>query len=49
MWKKILAVLKDLGKAAANYVKDIIKDNNIIAITGGSTIKEVVEAFPKVK
>ena len=29
-------------------MKNIIKDNDIIAITGGSTIKEVVEAFPKV-
>ena len=42
------ATLKELGKAAANYVKNIIKDSDIIAITGGSTIKEVVEAFPKV-
>lgn len=41
-------VLKELGKAASSYVKDIIKDNSIIAITGGSTIKELVEAFPKV-
>ncbi|MCE9654081.1 sugar-binding transcriptional regulator [Clostridium celatum] len=42
------SVLKELGKAAANYAKNIIKDKDIIAITGGSTIKEVVEAFPKV-
>ena len=42
------ATLKELGKAAANYMKNIIKNNDIIAITGGSTIKEVVEAFPKV-
>ena len=41
-------VLKDLGKAAANYVKNIIENDNVIAITGGSTIKEVVEAFPKI-
>ncbi len=41
-------VLKDLGKACANYVKDVIKDNSIIALTGGSTLKEVVEAFPRV-
>lgn len=40
-------ILKELGKAAANYAKSIIKDNNTIAITGGSTIKELVEAFPK--
>lgn len=42
------SILKDLGKACANYVKDIIKDNDIIALTGGSTIREVVEAFPKI-
>ena len=40
-------ILKDLGKACAAYVKDIIHDNCIIALTGGSTIKEVVEAFPR--
>ena len=42
------ATFKELGKAATNYIKNIIKDNDIIAITGGSTIKEVVEEFPKV-
>ncbi|NRT60351.1 central glycolytic genes regulator [Clostridium saccharoperbutylacetonicum] len=41
-------VLKDLGKACANYVKDVLKDDSIIALTGGSTLKEVVEAFPKI-
>ena len=41
-------VIKELGKAAANYGKKIIKSNDIIAITGGSTLKEVVEAFPKI-
>ncbi|MGG7177975.1 sugar-binding transcriptional regulator [Clostridium paraputrificum] len=40
-------ILKDLGKACSNYVKDIIKDNDIIALTGGSTLKEVIEAFPR--
>ena len=42
------SAVKELGKAAANYVKSIIKDKDIIAITGGSTVKEVVEAFPKI-
>ena len=41
-------IIKELGKAAANYGKKIIKNNDIIAITGGSTVKEVVEAFPKI-
>ena len=42
------SVLKELGKAAANYATGIIKDNTIIALTGGSTVKEVVENFPKI-
>lgn len=45
--KKNKTILKDLGKATANYLKSIIKDNNIIALTGGNTIKEFVEAVPK--
>jgi len=45
--KKNKTILKDLGKATANYLKTIIRDNNIIAITGGNTIKEFVEAVPK--
>ena len=40
-------ILKDLGKACSNYLKDIIKDDYIIALTGGSTLKEVIEAFPR--
>lgn len=41
-------ILKDLGKATANYLKKIIKDNDIIALTGGNTIREFVEAFPQI-
>ncbi|MBZ9689022.1 sugar-binding transcriptional regulator [Clostridium estertheticum] len=41
------SVLKELGKVAASYAMDIIKDNSIIAITGGSTVKQVVEGFTK--
>lgn len=41
-------ILKDLGKACANYLKEVIRDNYIVAITGGSTLKEVVEAFSTV-
>lgn len=45
--KKNKSILKDIGKATANYLKSIIRDNNIIALTGGDTIKEFVEAVPK--
>lgn len=43
------SVLKDIGKAASNYLKKIIKNNSIIALTGGSSVKEVVEAFEGVR
>lgn len=36
----------ELGKAAANYLKQILKDDIIISLTGGRTIKEVVDSFP---
>ncbi|KZL90151.1 sugar-binding transcriptional regulator [Clostridium magnum] len=41
-------IINEIGRAAANYVKEIIKDNSIIAITGGSTIKEVIDNVPKI-
>lgn len=41
-------VLSELGKAASSYVKDLMKDNSIIALTGGSTIKAVIDNVPKV-
>lgn len=41
-------ILKELGKATANYLKTIIKSDSIIALTGGTTIKAFVEAFPKI-
>lgn len=47
--KKNKSILKDIGKATANYLKSIIRDNNIIALTGGNTIKEFVEAVPKMR
>lgn len=40
-------IIKELGKACSSYVKNIIKDDMIIALTGGSTLKEVIETFPK--
>lgn len=41
-------IINELGKVAAQYISGIIKDNYTIALTGGSTIKEVVDNFPKV-
>lgn len=41
------SVLKEIGKAAASYAMGIIKDNTVIALTGGTTVKEVVDNFSK--
>ncbi|KIE46176.1 putative sugar-binding domain protein [Clostridium argentinense CDC 2741] len=42
------AVLNELGKIASNYVKNILKDGIIISLTGGNTVKEIVDNFPKI-
>lgn len=42
-------VIKELGRVAANYLRSSITDNSIIALTGGSTVKEVVDNMPKVQ
>lgn len=40
-------VMDEIGRAAANYVKGIINDNEIIALTGGTTVKGFVDNYPK--
>ncbi len=40
-------ILKELGKATANYVKTIIKNNDIIALTGGILLKNLLKHFLK--
>lgn len=40
------SVMKDLGKAAAAYVRSILTNDSIITLTGGTTMKEVVDNFP---
>lgn len=40
-------IMRELGKSAANYLKSLIKDDSIIALTGGYTIKEVVDNMPR--
>ncbi|KYH29074.1 MULTISPECIES: sugar-binding transcriptional regulator [Clostridium] len=39
--------LEELGKTAANFIKSILKDKNIIALTGGKSIKKMVDNMPK--
>lgn len=40
-------ILKEAGRAGANYVKNLISDNQIIAVTGGSSVRELVNSMPK--
>ncbi len=40
-------VIKEIGRAAANFLKVTLKSGHTIALTGGSTIKEVIDNFPK--
>ncbi len=41
-------VMNELGRTAANYLKSVIRDKSIIAITGGFTVKEVIDNVPKI-
>ncbi|MFC6323548.1 sugar-binding transcriptional regulator [Companilactobacillus baiquanensis] len=35
------SIIKSLGKAGAEYLEDIVKDNDIIGVTWGFTLKEI--------
>ncbi|NEZ47108.1 sugar-binding transcriptional regulator [Clostridium niameyense] len=43
-----ITVKNELGKVAANYLRGILTSGNIIAVTGGTTVKEVVDNMPKI-
>ncbi len=38
--------LSTLGRTVADYLKSIVKDNNIIGVTGGTTMSYVAEEMP---
>jgi central glycolytic genes regulator len=39
-------VLKEMGRVAAQYIRTVISDGDVMAVTGGTTIAEVAKAFP---
>lgn len=41
-------VLKEMGRVAAGYVKNLIQDDSIISLTGGSSVAQVIENFPRI-
>lgn len=40
-------VLEEMGKSAAVHLKAILKDKNVIALTGGTSVKKMVDNMPK--
>lgn len=40
-------VLDEMGKSAANYLKELLKDRMIIALTGGTSVKKMVDNMSK--
>lgn len=43
-----ITVLKEMGRLAANYIKTLVTANSIIALTGGTSVAQVVDNFPKI-
>lgn len=41
-------VLKEMGRIAGAYIKRLIGDHSIIALTGGTSVEQVVDSFPRV-
>lgn len=41
-------ILKEMGRVGAQYLKNIIQDNQIIAVAGGSSVGELVNNMPKI-
>lgn len=44
-----ISVQKELGRAAATYLMQIISKDSIIAVTGGSTMASVAKSLPQAK
>ncbi|WP_066824598.1 sugar-binding transcriptional regulator [Clostridium tepidiprofundi] len=40
-------VLKDMGKVASDYLKTILRDDIVISITGGSSVREIADSMQK--
>ncbi|MGL4762924.1 MAG: sugar-binding transcriptional regulator [Sarcina sp.] len=43
------SILPDLGKAASAYTSKTVKNKDVIAVTGGSAVRELVDSFPKMQ
>lgn len=43
-----ITVLREMGRVAAKYIKGLIQNNSIIALTGGSSVSQIVDNFTKI-
>lgn len=41
-------ILSELGKLAGRFIQDVVQDNWVIAVTGGTTMAEVARHIPKI-
>lgn len=41
-------LLNEIGKAASSYIKDILKDDIVISLTGGNTVKKVIDELDRI-
>lgn len=42
-------VIDEIGRTAALYIKSLVRNGNTITLTGGSTVKKVVDCFPQTR
>ena len=41
------SILKEVGKESSSYLRQVLKDNLTISLTGGTSVKELVDSMPK--
>ncbi|PKM90363.1 MAG: DeoR family transcriptional regulator [Firmicutes bacterium HGW-Firmicutes-12] len=41
------SILHEIGKMGARFIRDVVKDDWVVAVTGGTTMAEVAYSFPK--
>jgi central glycolytic genes regulator len=41
------SILHEVGKMAASFIRDVVQDDWVVAVTGGTTMAEVAHNFPK--
>ena len=42
------SLINEIGRTSANYLKSVVKSGNVVAVTGGSTVKACIDNVPKI-